>query len=116
MAHDERQDPLERLRAADPAAGVEPRDGFADEVIARATADAPVEAAPVADLATERARRRPRWLPVAAVAASLVVVGGAGANTIALPPEAQRIEILSDLVKLQQRLTALITKQAARVR
>jgi MerR family transcriptional regulator, light-induced transcriptional regulator len=45
-----------------------------------------------------------------------VVVGGAGANTIALPPEAQRIEILSDLVKLQQRLTALITKQAARVR
>lgn len=78
MADDERQDPLERLRAADPAAGVEPRDGFADEVVARVTEDSPSDAAPVADRATERARRRPRWLPVAAVAASLVVVGGAG--------------------------------------
>lgn len=81
-------DPVALLRAADPAAGVEPAPGFADEVVARATADgespavepsaAPVEPAPVADLGAERARRRPRWLPIAAAAASVAIVGAAG--------------------------------------
>ena len=78
-------DPVQRLRAADPAAGVEPSAGFADEVVARAAAETTAEPAPVADLTTERARRRPRWIPIAAVAASLVVVGalgyGVGART-----------------------------------
>jgi hypothetical protein len=85
MNDDEQRDPLERLRAADPAAGVEARDGFADEVVARAAAE---EAAPgagqVADLTAERTRRRPGWMQVAAAAAALVVVGavgyGVGAN------------------------------------
>lgn len=85
--HDDELDPVERLRAADPAAGVEPRAGFADEVVARAVAEASgkqagagsaAESAPVADLAAERARRRRRWLTVAAVAASVLIVGGAG--------------------------------------
>ena len=87
MHDDNELDPVERLRAADPAAGVEPRAGFVDEVVARATteatAGAPAEAspdptAPVTDLTSERARRRPGWIVVAAVAASLVVFGGAG--------------------------------------
>ncbi|MFC5860066.1 hypothetical protein [Agromyces flavus] len=78
MNDDDRRDPLERLRAADPAAGLEPRDGFADDVVARATADAPAGTAPVTDLGSERARRRPRWIPIAAVAASLAVVGAVG--------------------------------------
>jgi hypothetical protein len=78
MNDDEQRDPLERLRAADPAAGVEGRDGFADEVVARATsADAPA-AASVTDLGAERARRQAGWLQVAAVAAGLVIVGAAG--------------------------------------
>ena len=85
MNDDHELDPIERLRAADPAAGVEPRDGFADEVVARATAEPTAEGAPVADLGSERARRRPRWLPIAAVAASIAVVGaigyGVGAST-----------------------------------
>jgi hypothetical protein len=83
-------DPVQRLRAADPAAGLEPGDGFVDRVLAR-TADASDERgegaasalpessdAPVADLAAERVRRRSRWIPLVAVAASLVVFGGAG--------------------------------------
>ena len=78
-------DAVQRLRAADPAAGVEPSAGFADEVVARAAAETTAEPAPVADLTAERALRRPRWLPIAAVAASLVVVGalgyGVGATT-----------------------------------
>ncbi|GAA1764041.1 hypothetical protein [Agromyces humatus] len=86
MNDDNELDPVARLRAADPAADVEPRAGFSDEVVARATADAaaeqgaeaPDEAAPVTDLAAARARRRPRWLPVAAVAASIAIVGAAG--------------------------------------
>ncbi|WP_430645711.1 hypothetical protein [Agromyces sp. GXS1127] len=95
MGDDEdRRDPMTELRAADPAAGIEPREGFADEVVARAAAEsagaapqaggsespnaAASAAAPFADLATERARRRRRWIPVAAVAASLVVVGAVG--------------------------------------
>ena len=87
MQDDNELDPVERLRAADPAADVEPRAGFVDEVVARATTEATPEApaeaspdptAPVTDLAAERARRRPRWIAVAAVAASLVVFGGAG--------------------------------------
>jgi len=93
------RDAVARLRAADPAAGLEAREGFADEVVARSMSTesaeppsaAPVgagagdadgaradEGAPVADLAAERTRRRPRWIAVAAVAASLVVVGGVG--------------------------------------
>ncbi|WP_129586679.1 hypothetical protein [Microterricola viridarii] len=71
-----------RLRAADPAAGLEPSAGFVDDVLARtlgASADstAAPEPAPVHDLTAERARRRPRWLPIAAVAASIAIVGGA---------------------------------------
>jgi hypothetical protein len=80
--HEPELDPVQRLRAADPAADVEPTAGFADEVVARAAGEATVqagpEAKPVADLAAERARRRSRWLPIAAVAASLVVVGAVG--------------------------------------
>ncbi|RXZ67490.1 hypothetical protein [Agromyces albus] len=82
MNDNEQRDPLERLRAADPAAGLEARDGFADEVVARAVeetpAASPADAPPVTGLAVERARRRPTWLQVAAVAASLLVVGAAG--------------------------------------
>ncbi|GAA2028518.1 hypothetical protein GCM10009819_10200 [Agromyces tropicus] len=92
--NDDERDPIERLRAADPAADVEARAGFADDVVARATADGSIadaapagaaaadgaasrDAAPVADLAAARARRR-RWLQVAAAAASVLVVGAAG--------------------------------------
>jgi hypothetical protein len=82
--HEPELDAVQRLRAADPAAGLEPSAGFADEVVARAAAGTTAEPAPV-DLTAERARRRPRWLPAAAVAASLVVVGalgyGVGATT-----------------------------------
>ncbi|MCD2442714.1 hypothetical protein LQ757_10560 [Agromyces sp. SYSU K20354] len=83
--HDE-LDPVARLRAADPAGDVEPREGFADEVVARVTAEATADqgaetsagSAPVTDIAAARARRRPRWLPIAAVAASIAIVGAAG--------------------------------------
>lgn len=75
--NDDQRDPMERLRAADPAAGVEARDGFADEVVARAAAETG-GSAPVADLTAERARRRPAWMPVAAAAAAIVVVGAVG--------------------------------------
>ena len=71
MNDDNELDPVARLRAADPAAGVEPRAGFADEVVARAaTAEATAATAARARAAaesptsaSERARRRPRWLP-----------------------------------------------------
>ncbi|WP_400999575.1 hypothetical protein [Agromyces sp. GXQ0307] len=95
---EDRRDPMDELRAADPAEGVEPHAGFADEVVARVTGEVTGETSPttgtssgidttdaaasarppVADLAAERTRRRPRWLPVAAVAASLAVVGAVG--------------------------------------
>ncbi|NYD67399.1 hypothetical protein [Agromyces atrinae] len=85
MNDDNDLDPVARLRAADPAADVEPRAGFADDVIAQATAEAADDTAGVAaagatvtDLGAERARRRPRWLPIAAVAASIAIVGGLG--------------------------------------
>ncbi len=82
MNDDNELDPVVRLRAADPAVDVEPREGFADEVVARATADATAEptaaSAPVADLTSERTRRRPRWIPIAAVAASIAIIGAAG--------------------------------------
>jgi len=93
MNDDNELDPVARLRAADPAAGVEPREGFADDVIAQATAEtaataeatsagaaAAASAAPagITDLDAERARRRPRWLVAAAVAASVAIIGGAG--------------------------------------
>ncbi|RZU65860.1 hypothetical protein EV379_2198 [Microterricola gilva] len=90
MNDDNELDPLARLRAADPASGVTPRAGFEDDVVARAMADQPAGAsaetaanetqadAAVTDLSAERARRRPRWLPIAAVAASLAIVGSAG--------------------------------------
>lgn len=79
MNDDEQRDPMQRLRAADPAAGVEPREGFADDVVARVTAEtqAPGDAR-VSDLGAERARRRPGWMQVAAAAAALVVVGAVG--------------------------------------
>lgn len=87
-------DPVQRLRAADPAAGVEPAPGFADAVIARA-ADASAEtsaatatepaapAAPVADLAAQRERRR-RWPVFAAAAAAVVLVGAVGVGGYAI--------------------------------
>lgn len=84
MNDDEQHDPLDRLRAADPAAGVEARDGFVDEVVARAASEGAAPpagtsaAASVTDLGAERARRRAGWLQVAAVAAGLVIVGAAG--------------------------------------
>ena len=40
MNDDNELDPIARLRAADPAVDVEPREGFADEVVARATTEA----------------------------------------------------------------------------
>ncbi|MFK4728069.1 hypothetical protein ROT00_00105 [Agromyces mediolanus] len=85
------QDPMARLRAADPAAGIEPRAGFAEDTIAAATgagstagsgADAGA-AAPVTELGAERAKRRPRWLPIAAVAASMLVLGGGAGYAVA---------------------------------
>ncbi|MFD4420782.1 hypothetical protein ACFWN7_04660 [Agromyces sp. NPDC058484] len=80
--HDDELDPVERLRAADPAADIAPRAGFADEVVARAAAEVSGrqagEPAPVVELAAERTRRRGRLLTVAAVAASVLIVGGAG--------------------------------------
>ena len=78
MNDDNELDPVARLRAADPAADVEPRAGFADEVVAQATDESAAASAPVADLISERARRSRRWLPIAAVAASIAIVGGAG--------------------------------------
>lgn len=93
MTEDNELDPLARLRAADPAAGVEPSTDFVDRVVARAAADAPDADAdaivgsaapgsdagePVADLASARGRRRPLWRPLVAVAASIAIVGGAG--------------------------------------
>jgi hypothetical protein len=81
MNDDNELDPVARLRAADPAGDVVPRNGFADEVVARITgpeADRPAEPAPVADLSAARARRGPRGLSIALVAASLVVIGAAG--------------------------------------
>ncbi|GAA3872992.1 hypothetical protein GCM10022381_15010 [Leifsonia kafniensis] len=78
-------DLVARLRDADPAADLEPSAGFAENVVARTlaepvaeTAEPAVQSAPVADLNSERVRRRPRWLPYVAVAASLALVGGAG--------------------------------------
>ncbi|MET4637351.1 hypothetical protein [Mycetocola sp. 2940] len=83
MNDDTEFDPVERLRAADPADDLEPRAGFAENVVAQATGrvadpavDPTVESAPVADLAATRAHRR--WIAVAAVAASIVIVGAAG--------------------------------------
>ncbi|MFK3668949.1 hypothetical protein ACI2IX_02160 [Leifsonia aquatica] len=87
MTDDNELDPLARLRAADPAAEVEAPDGFAARVVAEAMGDAPGESteqeapeqgAPVADISSARTRRRLLWLPIAAVAASVVVFGGAG--------------------------------------
>ncbi|MET0725456.1 MAG: hypothetical protein ABWY36_03840 [Leifsonia sp.] len=77
MNDDNELDPVARLRAADPAAAVEPRAGFVDDVIARTTVDTTAPA-PVTDLGAERARRRPRWLPIVAVAASIAIFGAAG--------------------------------------
>jgi hypothetical protein len=82
MNDDNEFDPIAGLRAADPAAGVEPRPGFSDDVVAGILAHtldaAAAESIPVAHLGAERARRRPRWIPFAAVVASLAIVGGAG--------------------------------------
>lgn len=80
MDDDNELDPLARLRAADPAAGVEPRAGFAEAVVARATEPQAGGAttAPLADLATARARRGRIWRPLVAVAATVAIFGGAG--------------------------------------
>lgn len=78
MDHDNELDPVARLRAADPAADFDAREGFADDVVSRTLAEPLAEPAAVADLSSERARRLPRWLPYVAVAASLAIVGGAG--------------------------------------
>ncbi|KQP01597.1 hypothetical protein [Leifsonia sp. Leaf264] len=91
MNDDNELDPVARLRAADPASEVEPRAGFIDDVVVVATGEHPagepaspaageseVEPTPVVDLGTERARRSRRWIPIVAVAASLVVFGSAG--------------------------------------
>ena len=81
MNHDDDTDPIARLRAADPAGDVVPRDGFADEIVARTLspeASSATGPAPVSDLAAERVRRRPRWIAIAAVAASVAIVGAAG--------------------------------------
>lgn len=45
-----------------------------------------------------------------------VLVGGAGAQSLSLPLEARRIEILSELPTLRQRLTVLMEKQASHMR
>ncbi|WP_290473842.1 hypothetical protein [Leifsonia sp. 71-9] len=86
MTDDNELDPLARLRAADPAADVEAPAGFAAQVVAEATGsttggaghESADQHAPVAEIASARARRRRLWLPIAAVAASVVVFGGAG--------------------------------------
>ncbi|MBG6182193.1 hypothetical protein IWX65_000122 [Arthrobacter sp. CAN_A214] len=78
MNHDNELDPVARLSAADPSADVEARAGFADDVVARTLEEPLAEPAAVADLSSERARRRPRWFPYVAVAASLAIVGSAG--------------------------------------
>jgi hypothetical protein len=80
MNHDDEPDPVARLRAADPAGNVEPRAGFADELVARTTgpdAEATGESASAADIAAQ-GTRRPRWQAIAAVAASVLLVGAAG--------------------------------------
>jgi len=70
----EQPDPvLDRLRAADPAAGAEPDLAVLDAAVRARRAD------PTDELATARARRgRWTWWPVAAVAASALVFGTAG--------------------------------------
>lgn len=78
MTDDNELDPVARLRAADPAADLEAPAGFAARVVAEATGTATEQDAPVADISSARARRRRVWLPIAAVAASVVVFGGAG--------------------------------------
>jgi hypothetical protein len=82
MNDDNGLDPVARLRAADPAVDVEPSEGFTEEVVARVTTDATADlktpSTPVADLTSERTRRRPRWLPMVAVAASIAIIGAAG--------------------------------------
>ena len=78
MNHDDELDPVARLRAADPAADVEAPAGFAGDVVARTLAEPPAHPRQVADLSSERVRRRPRWLAYVAVAASFAIVGAAG--------------------------------------
>lgn len=75
----------ERLRAADPAAHLEPHAATLDAAVRARVGDvlpaasAPAGARPVDELAAARARRRPgRWLAVAAVAAGTLAVGSAG--------------------------------------
>lgn len=45
-----------------------------------------------------------------------ILIGGAGAQSLSLPEAARRIEILSDLPALQQRLAVLMAKHSAHVR
>lgn len=82
---------MARLRAADPAADVEPSEGFPAVVAERvqhegdAVAAAPetdietdVESTPAAPIDLAARRRRPAWLSVAAAAAAAVVIGAGG--------------------------------------
>jgi len=63
-----------RIQATDPTP---PPDAMKERVLRAIDDVAPVPPAPVADLGAERARRRSRWLPIAAAAAfALVVAGG----------------------------------------
>jgi len=82
---------MARLRAADPAADVEPSEGFPAVVAERvqdegdASAAAPeadvetdTESTPAAPIDLAARRRRPAWLSVAAAAAAAVVIGAGG--------------------------------------
>lgn len=71
--HEHADDVFARLKASDPATNVEPSAGFADRVVADATA-----APEVVDLAAERKHRRPIWQTLVGAAAAVAIVGGAG--------------------------------------
>lgn len=91
-------DPLDRLRAADPAGGVEPRAGFVEDTVSRATAGEGAFDAELADahrsashLVSRRTRRRGRAPLVAAMAASFVaiaMIAGAAGYALGSHPDA----------------------------
>lgn len=82
---------MARLRAADPAADVEPSEGFPAVVAERVQhegdasaaaletdTETDVESAPAAPIDLAARRRRPAWLSAAAAAAAAVVIGAGG--------------------------------------
>ncbi|TGO06519.1 hypothetical protein [Serinibacter arcticus] len=74
---------MARLRAADPAADVEPGEDFPAAVGARARADdgstaTATDATPAAPIDLAARRRRPRWYSPAAAAAAAVLIGAGG--------------------------------------